>query len=145
MDLTTLQARAATEADLDRLAEWNEQLLRDEGHRSRMTQQELRARMRLWMAEEYVALIFAIGGEDVAYSVHKEDADGVFLRQLFVCRERRRRGIGRAVMRILFELWRGKRMTVNVLCANAPALNFYRSLGYQDYYLCLEILPQNPS
>ena len=139
--VTPLTHRKATDADLDFLAEWNWQLIRDEGHRNRMTPAELKERMREWLKGEYTAFLFSAGDEPVAYSVHKEDDDGVFLRQLFVARGRRRSGIGRAVMECLFALWRGRRLSVNVLCANRPALEFYRSLGYRDYYLCLEIPP----
>ena len=134
-----LTYRAATEADLDLLAEWNWHLIRDEGHRSTMQPPELKERMRQWIRGGYTALIFSRGDEPVAYSVHREDEEGVFLRQLFVARGRRRVGIGRLVMQSLFQLWTGRRLIVHVLCTNTAALEFYRSLGYRDYFLCLEI------
>ena len=40
--------RLANNDDLDLLAEWNHQLIQDEGHRNRMTAPELRERMRGW-------------------------------------------------------------------------------------------------
>ena len=139
--MNSLTYRRADESDLDLLAEWNWQLIRDEGHRSAMQRPELRERMREWIQGDYTALIFNLGADPVAYTVHRQDAEGVFLRQLFVARGRRRAGLGREVMRTVFQLWRGQRLTVHVLCTNTAALEFYRSLGYRDYFLCLEILP----
>jgi len=66
--------RFASESDLDLLAEWNHQLIRDEGHRNPMTVRELRERMRGWLEGEYKAVIFAIEGEPVAYALYRESA-----------------------------------------------------------------------
>ncbi len=45
--------RPATNDDCPLLAELNHQLIRDEGHRNRMTVAELEQRMRGWLAGEY--------------------------------------------------------------------------------------------
>jgi GNAT superfamily N-acetyltransferase len=138
-----MEYRFATDRDLDLLAEWNHQLIRDEGHRNRMTVPELQERMRGWLGGEYKAVIFASAGESVAYALYKESATEVYLRQLFVRRDRRRQGIGREAVAILRDrLWpRHKRLTVEVLTANGPAVAFWRSVGYKDYCLTLEIMP----
>jgi ribosomal protein S18 acetylase RimI-like enzyme len=139
-----MEYRFATDEDLELLAEWNHQLIRDEGHRNPMTVPELRERMAGWLGGEYKAVIFATAGEAVAYALYKESASEVYLRQLFVRREQRRRGIGREAVEILQgRLWpRDKRLTVEVLTANGPAVAFWRSVGYKDYCLTLEILPE---
>ena len=128
--MMTMEYRVAIESDLDLLAEWNHQLIRDEGHRSPMTVSELRERMTEWLG----------GG---AYALYKESATEVYLRQLFVRRSRRREGLGQQAVRILrTQLWpQDKRLTVEVLTANGPALAFWRSVGYEDYCLTLEIMP----
>ena len=41
--------REALASDLGLLADWNQQLIRDEGHRNRMTVAQLEERMRLWL------------------------------------------------------------------------------------------------
>ena len=135
--------RFATDEDLDLLAEWNHQLIRDEGYRNPMTVPELQERMRGWLGGEYMAAIFAAAGEPVAYALYKESATEVHLRQFFVTRDRRRQGIGRQAVEILRgRLWPpGKRLTVEVLVANSPAVTFWRSVGYKDYCLTLEIVP----
>jgi hypothetical protein len=76
-----LDCRLATEADLDLLAEWNHQLIRDEGHRNPMTPAELRERMKGWLAGEYAAVIFCLDGDPVAYALYRESAGEVYLRQ----------------------------------------------------------------
>ena len=140
-----LEHRFATDRDLGLLAEWNRQLIRDEGHRNPMTVPELRERMRGWLAGEYKAVIFGPEAAPVAYALYRENAAEVYLRQLFVRRDRRREGIGRAAVEILRNrVWpRQKRLTVEVLTANVPAVAFWRSVGYKDYALTLEIMPES--
>ena len=136
--------RRAKSADFALLGTLNHQLIRDEGHRNPMNVAELTARMRRWVRNaEYTALLFEDAGEVVAYALYREIADEIYLRHLFVVRHRRRQGYGRAVMRVLREeLWPpGKRLLVEVLCANAPAVAFWKAMGYQEYSLCLEIMP----
>jgi GNAT superfamily N-acetyltransferase len=135
--------RRATQDDCPLLAELNHQLIRDEGHRNRMTVAELAHRMRGWLAGEYVGLIFEDAGEVVAYALYQEQPEAIQLRQLFVVRPRRRQGIGRQAVELLrCEIWpKDARLTVTVLIHNATAVAFWRALGYQDYSLTLEIMP----
>lgn len=135
--------RRATSDDCPRLAELNHQLIRDEGHRNKMTVPELEQRMRGWLQSEYDAIIFEEGGQLVAYALYREEPEEIYLRQLFVARNRRRQGIGRAAVEILrSQIWpKNKRLTVEVLVRNAAAVAFWRAVGYQDYSLTLEILP----
>lgn len=134
--------REASDADLGLLSEWNHQLIRDEGHRNPMTVGQLADRMRQWLQGEYRAVIFSTD-EPVGYALFKKDDASIYLRQLFVRRDRRRSGIGRAALEILRrEIWpAGVRLTVDVLCRNAEGVAFWRSVGYQDYSLTLEIMP----
>jgi GNAT superfamily N-acetyltransferase len=142
--LNVMEHRFAADADLDLLAEWNHQLIRDEGHRNRMTASELRERMRGWLAGEYRAVIFGSHSEPLAYALYAERAAEIYLRQLFVKRDRRHEGIGREAIAILrSRIWpRDKRLTVEVLVANESAVAFWRSVGYRDYCLTLEIMPE---
>ena len=137
--------REATLSDSAELSGLNFQLIRDEGHRNRMTISELEARMRKWLSGEYRAVIFEDAGEIVAYALYREQPEEIYLRQLFVVRHRRSRGIGRTVMEMLRNrIWsKTKRLTVEVLVANERAVKFWRSVGYRDYALSLEILPES--
>ena len=136
--------RRATLKDGAALAELNHQLIHDEGHRNPMTVPELEQRMRAWLASEYAAVIFEKGAEVVAYALYREQPEEIHLRQLFVVRNRRRRGLGRQAMEMLrSKIWpRNKRLTVDVLVQNTVAIAFWRAVGYKDYSLTLEILPE---
>ena len=135
--------RTATLDDCPRLAELNHQLIRDEGHRNSMSVPELEQRMRGWISGEYRAIIYEDAGGVVAYALFREQAEEIYLRQLFVVRHRRGQGIGRQAVAILrSQIWpKTKRLTVEVLVANQRAVKFWRSVGYADYALSLEMLP----
>ena len=135
--------RRATLSDCALLADLNHQLIRDEGHRNPMTVSELEQRMRGWLSSEYVTIIFQERDEVVAYALYREQPADIYLRQLFVVRDRRRQGIGREALNILrSQIWpKDKRLTVEVLVRNTTAVAFWRALGYRDYALTLEILP----
>jgi predicted acetyltransferase len=138
-----LNYRRANLNDCALLAELNYQLIRDEGHRNKMTVPELEQRMRGWLQSKYSAIIFEDGRETVAYALYREQAEEIYLRQLFVVRNRRRQGIGREAIEILrSQIWpANKRLTVDVLVKNTAAVAFWRATGYKDYSLTLEILP----
>lgn len=137
--------RRATLDDCARLAEWNHQLIRDEGHRNKMSVPELEQRLRGWLTSEYAAVIFEETGEFAAYALYREQPGEIYLRHLFVARYRRRQGLGRQAMEILrSQIWPGNvRLTVEVLIRNPAALAFWRAMGYQDYSLTLEISPES--
>lgn len=141
--MTRIQFRRAGPEDCAMLAKLNHQLIRDEGHRNTMSVAELEQRMRTWLEAEYAAQIFEIGGEVVAYGLYRDRATDIYLRQLFVVRNKRRHGIGRQAFESLrTQVWPpGKRLTVEVLTQNAAAIAFWRAVGYKDYCLTLEILP----
>ena len=135
--------RRATLNDCALLAELNHQLIRDEGHRNRMTVPELEQRMKSWLASEYAAILFENDREVVAYALYREQPEEIYLRQLFVLRNQRRKGIGKEAVKILRStIWpKNKRLTVEVLLQNEAAVAFWRTVGYKDYCLTLEILP----
>jgi GNAT superfamily N-acetyltransferase len=108
-----------------------------------MTVAELETRMRGWLAVEYTAVVFSEDGGPVGYALFRLQPGELYLRQFFVRRDRRRAGIGRACFHVLREqVWpRDVRLTVDVLCQNAGGVAFWRSMGYSDYCLSLEIMP----
>ncbi|MEX0716748.1 MAG: GNAT family N-acetyltransferase [Planctomycetaceae bacterium] len=137
-----LDWREASDTDVGLLAEWNHQLIHDEGHRNAMTVDQLAGRMKKWLAGDYRAIIFFIDAP-VAYTLFKEDATTIHLRQFFIRRDRRRTGVGRSAIDILRrEIWPSSvRLTVDVLCHNGGGIAFWRNVGYRDYCLTLEIEP----
>jgi len=139
-----MEYRIATENDLDLLADWNQQLIRDEEHRNRMNLSQLRNRMKEWLTSDYTAVVFSISAEPVAYALFHAGADEIYLRQLFVSRDKRNQGLGTEAVALLKDnLWPpSKRLTVDVLSHNQSGIRFWRSLGYKDYCLTLEIMPE---
>ena len=139
-----IRFRAATLADAGLLGRLNHQLIRDEGHRNPMSADELVERMRGWLVDEgYEALLGYDGDEVVAYVLWRDQPDSIYLRQIFVQRDYRRQGAARHLMLTLFQRWPDKRLTVDVLAGNARALAFWRRMGYRDYAVMLERLPQD--
>jgi len=99
--------------------------------------------MQDWLKGEYRAILFSMNDKPVAYALYRESEQEVYLRQFFVCREHRRQGLGKQCLASLRkDIWpSSKRLTVEVLVANEAAIEFWRSLGYKDYALTLEIMP----
>lgn len=139
-NVSQLACREATLDDIDQLAEWNHQLIRDEGHRNPMTLDELAERMRDWLAEDYRAVILELAAVPVAYGLFREDRNEIYLRQFVVARSHRRQGVGQRFFSLLKKMWPDeKRLTVDVLTSNTAAVEFWRRVGYSDYSLTLEM------
>ena len=134
-----MHLRRATEADVPLLAAMNGRLLEDEAHHLRLAAAELEKRMRGWLAGEYQAVLFIDSGEGVGYALFRPDNRGIYLRQFYVERDRRRQGIGRTALELLRqEIWpAGSRVTLEVLVGNQPALAFWRAVGFADYALTM--------
>jgi predicted GNAT family acetyltransferase len=130
----------ATEADIPLLARMNHRLIADEGHKNPMSVAELAQRMRGWLAGEYSAVLFEESGEPVAYALFRDnDSGGKYLRQFFVERWQRRRGVGRCAMQLLMnEVLPETRIVVEVLSSNERGRQFWHALGFTEYALTLE-------
>ena len=132
----------AQDNDVSCLGEMNSHLIRDEGHRNRMSVEQLQERMGRWLKDEYTAILFHLRGQPVGYAVYRRDPEYIYLRQFFVDAKHRRKGIGKIAMRWLREnLWTGARVRVDVLINNESGIAFWRSVGFQDYCLTLESDP----
>jgi len=136
-----LQLRRADPSDIETLASLNLLLIRDEGHRNPMNQAQLAARMRDWLAGEYIAILFQRDQQIVGYALFREDADTTYLRQFFIAREYRRQGIGSEAFRLLASQWMtGKdKIRLDVLSNNVIGQQFWRALGFRDYCVTMEL------
>jgi GNAT superfamily N-acetyltransferase len=135
-----MNLRAAQRSDAAALARMNGELIRDEGHRNPMSVAELEARMAKWLEGEYQAVLFEEDGTALGYALFKREPEWVYLRQFFVARGRRRKGIGReALRRLRAEVWKdAPRIRLDVLTGNASGIAFWRAMGFQDYCLTME-------
>ena len=137
--------RTALEADVPALAAMNWQLIRDEAHRNPMTVDELVVRMAGWLAGQYQAVVFEQAGHIIGYALYRRDVDYVYLRQMFVRSDYRRKGVGRrAIDRLRREVWGATPVRVEVLIGNASGLAFWRAVGFVDYCVTLK-LPISPT
>jgi GNAT superfamily N-acetyltransferase len=132
--------RIATLDDAALLAQMNQGLILDEGHRNRMSLDELTQRMRGWLEREYRAAIFADGEVCVGYALFKEELDWVYLRQFFIRKDRRRQGLGSAAIEWLStNVWaNAARLRLDVLVNNSAGVAFWKSLGFTEYCLTME-------
>jgi GNAT superfamily N-acetyltransferase len=124
----------------------NRSLIVDEGHRNRMSLDELSERMRGWLEGEYRAVIFDEEGTCVGYALFKQAPDWIYLRQFFVRQDRRRQGVGRAAIKWLStNVWPGPaRLRLDVLVNNAAGLAFWKSVGFEEYCVTMERGPTTP-
>jgi len=139
--------RDATLADCQLLGAMNHQLIADENHRNSMSVPELTERMRGFLAGEYKAVLFESEGSVVAYALYHpfEECD-LYLRQFFVVRGKRREGLGRQAVQILFQeiFPPDKRIIVTALSQNQRALAFWAAVGFDEYCVSFERLPRPP-
>lgn len=132
--------RFATSEDAVVLVEMNQKLIRDEGHRNSMNVEQLASRMTDWLRGEYQAVLFEDNGTAVGYSLFRREPDFVYVRQLFVVAEQRRRGIARQAIDWLSQhVWRDAvRVRIDVLVDNVAGRAFWRSVGFRDYCVTME-------
>ena len=138
---SVLAFRIATQADVSLLASMNERLMRDEGNRSRLTQKSLEPRMSRWLAGDYRAAIFSLDGEPMGYALWKPKSDHVHLRQYYVEPAFRRKGYGKAGIKLLMNNAWGEfaRVRLEVLVGNETGLSFWKSIGFEDYCVTMEL------
>lgn len=139
-----MEVRLASMADLGLLAELNEQLIQDEGHRGRLQRAELESRMEQWLRDDYLAHLFYRDGQSAGYVLHRDEEEHVYVRHFFVVRSRRRQGVGKAAFTWMRQhVWHDRRIRLDVLVHNERALRFWKSLRFHDYCLTLELEAEN--
>lgn len=137
--------RYAVESDAPMLAEINRQLIHDEWGAEGMSIERLESRMRRWLIEgDYTAVLFHEQGVTVAYSLLSLDEDSAFIRHFFVLHGHRTRGVGRKAIEILFRdiIPPTARATLDVLASNRAGRRFWHSVGFTDYAVRMERLPE---
>jgi ribosomal protein S18 acetylase RimI-like enzyme len=136
-----LKYRFGMREDLDWLAQMNQQLIRDEGHRNKMTVMELKERMANFLQADYNAVIVSQADEDIGYALYRQDSDYMYLRQIFIKKEMRRKGIGRKLIQWLKNgPWKDfKIIRTEVLVNNKSAFKFWEAMGFETYCLTMEM------
>ncbi|MHC4325307.1 MAG: GNAT family N-acetyltransferase [Planctomycetota bacterium] len=136
-----LEFRFAAENDVPWLARMNRQLVRDEGHRNKMSLSELEQRMSDFLRNEYEAVIVSSGQNDIGYALYRKDPEWLYLRQIFVIDTMRSKGIGSRIIEWLrVNPWKNcKIIRTDVLVDNMIGINFWKAVGFKDYCITMEM------
>ena len=93
---------------------------------------QLTQRMREWLATDYICYIAKENGHIVAYCLYRDDGDYYYMRQLYVDRAHRRKGIATRLLDWLYEnVWTDKKVRLDVLAHNEDAVAFYKRYGFR--------------
>lgn len=136
-----LEFRFAAEYDVPWLAKMNQQLIRDEGHRNKMSLSELEERMSDFLRNEYEAVIVRSNQNDIGYALYRRYPEWLYLRQIFVIEPMRRKGIGRKFIEWLKNNpWKdSQRIKTDVLVNNPIGINFWKAVGFTEYCKTMEL------
>ena len=125
--------------DVEILAELNKRLIEDERHPNPMNVQQLAQRMTEWLKDEYSCYLASEDGSAVAYCLFRNEGKYYYMRQLFVERTHRRKGIATKLLDWMFQnVWTDKKVRLDVLSHNEEAIAFYRAYGFQIGCLRME-------
>lgn len=137
-----LLIQAATEADLPLLAQMNKCLIEDEGSYNPMSTDELQQRMQGWLRGDWQVELFVDGDTVVGYVVYQFRRDDyfpdrvvVYLRQFYIERAKRNRGLGNLAIRTLAQKHFPAECTIviDALASNPKGYQFWAKVGFQPY------------
>lgn len=138
----TLQIVPST--DVRELALMNRMLIEDEGADNPMSIDQLETRLRRWLSGgEYHATMIYRNEEVVGYLLYREEQDAydisqknIYIRQFFIKRAYRRRGIGRSAFEqvVSTQFPTGTTIMLEVLASNLQGRAFWERLGFEPYF-----------
>ena len=118
--------------DAEILAGLNQHLIEDEAHPNPMNIDQLVQRMKEWLKTDYICYMVNHNGRIVAYCLYRDDCGYYYMRQLYVDRSHRRRGIATQLLDWLYEnVWKDKKVRLDVLAQNRDAVAFYKTYGFR--------------
>ena len=118
--------------DVEILAELNKHLIEDERHPNPMNIAQLTQRMKEWLTTDYICYVAKQKGCIVAYCLYRDDDGYYYMRQLYVDRAHRRKGIATQLLDWLYEnVWTDKKVRLDVLAHNEDAVAFYKRYGFR--------------
>ncbi|MBT3272198.1 MAG: GNAT family N-acetyltransferase [Spirochaetales bacterium] len=120
----------AAKTDVPLLARMNKGLIDDEKSENEMTLRELEERMHDFVDGPYQAFLILDENRVAGYMLVRTDTTPVYLRQFYIERHFRRRGIGTAAFSRLRSVLAADIIDVDVLTNNACGKAFWKSLGF---------------
>lgn len=138
----SVELRKATINDISALAEMNKQLIEDERSRNPLSVNQLQLRMQSWLDGSWSAIMIFKNDDLIGYLLYQHRTDeyyhdqhNIFVRQFFVQRTYRRRGIGREAFEQICQQFfpSNARVVLDVLASNPEALHFWEDIGFSPY------------
>lgn len=138
----SINLRKATINDITALAEMNQQLIQDERNRNPINLGQLKLRIQAWLDGSWSAVMIYKHDDLIGYLMYQQREDDydpdqgvIFVRQFFVQRAYRRRGIGRQAFEQITEHYfpSDAKVMLDVLATNSEALRFWEDLGFTQY------------
>ncbi len=146
-----LLIRAATESDLPILARMNKYLIEDEGSRNPKSVVELQHRMSEWLQGDWNVELLVDEETIVGYAVYQfrkdeyyPDKTAVYLRQFFIDRDKRNKGLGNLAFKTLAQTRfpTGCTIVIDALASNPRGYKFWSKLGFQPYCTTMHLQNQ---
>lgn len=134
-----LQIVQAELTDVERLAEMNRHLIEDERHPIPMNVNQLTQRLKEWLENEYICHLVKQHESIIAYCLWRDEGEYYYMRQLYVDRKHRRKGIATKLLDWLYEnVWTDQKVRLDVFAHNEPAIEFYKRYGFRICVLRME-------
>ena len=140
--------REAKEEDIAKIAAMNQRLVEDERSGNPFSETQYRQRIADWLAgAEWELVLFSdSAGTTVGYSVYRlqkheyyQDRPAVYLRQFFIDRPFRGRGLGRAAfLQLESERFGNREVSLDVLATNPDGRRFWEKMGFRKYYVSMK-------
>ena len=118
--------------DAEVLAKLNKHLIEDEQHPDPINIVQLTERMKAWLATDYICYVGKQDGCILTYCLYRDEGSYYYMRQLYVDRAHRRKGIATQLLNWLYEnVWTDKKVRLDVLAHNEDAVAFYKRYGFR--------------
>jgi predicted acetyltransferase len=130
-----MQLHRASLDDVPVLAQMNWQLIRDEGSDNPMTVDQLAERMTGFITTTYVAWLIRVDQLMVGYVLVDLGREPIYLRQMFIWAQYRRRGYAKAAFAALCDELGHMPLEVEVFAWNSPAVAFWQSVGFSPHVM----------
>ena len=149
-----IKLRAAIPDDLFLLAQMNDRLVEDQGSENPFSISDLEDRFKAWLtSDEWKIDVFLESDSIVGYAVYQQrpdyydqDQTVVYLRQFYIERQHRGRGLGtRAFAQLARERFlEGCEVSLDVVSTNPRGESFWSKLGFVPYFTAMKLKPNHP-
>ncbi len=140
--------RSLEDSDVDQIAQMNKELIEDEGHTNPMNLAELKERLHHFVSRDgWTVDVFTSNLMIIGYATYRLEANiskindtTIHIRQFYIARSQRGKGMGRRAYRLLIESQRQapKRILIEVLESNPGGKAFWSRIGFTPYAMSME-------